>query len=214
MSTPTDTPPGRRLALLLYSPMGCGGERRAGSPMPNGVSQWPVSPPSSNNLEDGDRGEAQCAIERDVPARREMAEHRLVLDRTLRATGSANRLREHGTTVRSVPWRGRADRTLRAHATRRDASAVDRSAVMGTTYLASTALARAADALDAVNEHATLSGSGLCRTCRVEGPCPSRTEAERTLRSSGMLPRRRPGFTRPELIGLRRVGTPWLKPDA
>lgn len=35
----------------------------------------------------------------------------------------------------------------------------------GTTYLASTALARAADALDAVNEHATLSGSGLCRTC-------------------------------------------------
>ncbi|ABP54440.1 hypothetical protein Strop_1986 [Salinispora tropica CNB-440] len=143
-----------------------------------------------------------------------MAEHRLVLDRTLRATGSANRLREHGTTVRSVPWRGRADRTLRAHATHRDASAVDRSAVMGTTYLASTALARAADALEAVNEHATLSGSGLCRTCRVEGPCPSRTEAERTLRRSGMLPRRRPGVTRPELIGLRRVGTPWLKPGA
>jgi hypothetical protein len=43
--------------------------------------------------------------------------HRLVLDRTFRATGSANRLRQHGAIARSVPWRGRADRTLRAHAT-------------------------------------------------------------------------------------------------
>jgi len=85
---------------------------------------------------------------------------------------------------------------------------------MGATYLASTALAKAAEALEAINEHATLSGSGLCRACRVEGPCDSRASADGTLHRTGILPRRAPGVTRPELIGLRRVGQSWLKPGA
>jgi site-specific DNA recombinase len=73
---------------------------------------------------------------------------------------------------------------------------------MTTTYLASVAQANVANALYEINEHATLSGSGLCRVCQVEGPCARRNTAERTLRSCNLLPQRSPGVTRPELIGL------------
>ena len=85
---------------------------------------------------------------------------------------------------------------------------------MTTTYLASATQANVANALSEFNEHATLSGSGLCRICQVEGPCARRNTAERTLRSCNLLPQRSPGATRPELIGLRRVGPGWFPPRA
>lgn len=83
---------------------------------------------------------------------------------------------------------------------------------MTTTYLASTAHATISVALDAINTHATHSNTGLCRTCRTEGPCDRRIEAERALRGWGLLPQRQPGATRPDLIGLRRVGATWFTP--
>jgi hypothetical protein len=49
---------------------------------------------------------------------------------------------------------------------------------MTTIYLASGAQANVANALSEINEHATLSGSGLCRICQVEGPCARRITAE------------------------------------
>jgi hypothetical protein len=81
-----------------------------------------------------------------------------------------------------------------------------------TTYLASTARSTISAAFDAVNTHATLSNTGLCRTCQTEGPCDRRLEAERALRGWGLLPQRQPGATRPDLIGLRRVGATWFTP--
>lgn len=76
---------------------------------------------------------------------------------------------------------------------------------MATTYLASAAQTAIARALYEINEHVTLSGSGLCHACQIVGPCARRVAAERTLRSYNFLPQRRPGATRPELIGLRRI---------
>jgi hypothetical protein len=76
---------------------------------------------------------------------------------------------------------------------------------MATTYFASAAQTTVARALYEINEHVTLSGSGLCRACQAEGPCARRAAAERTLRSYNFLPQRRPCATRPELIGCRRI---------
>jgi hypothetical protein len=73
------------------------------------------------------------------------------------------------------------------------------------TNLANVARTTVDHALREINEHVTLSGSGLCRICRIGGPCTRRAVAERTLRSYNFLPQRQPGATRPELIGLRRI---------
>jgi len=85
---------------------------------------------------------------------------------------------------------------------------------MPTTYLTNVAQVRVAHAHTEINEHATLSGDGLCRTCQVDGPCARRIAAERILRSCNLLPQRQPGATRPELIGLRRIRAAWIQPTA
>jgi hypothetical protein len=75
-----------------------------------------------------------------------------------------------------------------------------------TTYYAKTAEQQLAEAQRILDTHATSSGDGRCIACGRLGPCPVRENAvvvfSRTLR----LPVRRPGATRPELAGARRVG--------
>jgi hypothetical protein len=76
---------------------------------------------------------------------------------------------------------------------------------MALTYFATAAQTTIARALYEVNEHITLSSVGLSRACLIEGPCAGRVVAERTLHSYNFLPQRRPGATRPELIGRRHI---------
>jgi len=47
--------------------------------------------------------------------------------------------------------------------------------------------------------------AGRCLACLSEGPCEAKRAALADLASRGVLPRRWPGATRPELIGARRV---------
>jgi len=47
--------------------------------------------------------------------------------------------------------------------------------------------------------------AGRCLACLAEGPCPAKRAALADLASRGVLPRRWPGATRPDLVGLRRV---------
>ncbi|GAB1693276.1 hypothetical protein KRM28CT15_50790 [Krasilnikovia sp. M28-CT-15] len=81
-----------------------------------------------------------------------------------------------------------------------------------TTYLASSARDAISAAFDTINTHATLSSTGLCRTCQTEGPCDRWLEAERHLHDLGLLPQRQPGATRPDLVGVRRIGARWFTP--
>jgi hypothetical protein len=59
------------------------------------------------------------------------------------------------------------------------------------------------DAQGLLDEH-PVGLDGLCVACRVEG-CAGRAVALRRLGHIGQLPRRRPGATRPERVGARRV---------
>jgi hypothetical protein len=47
--------------------------------------------------------------------------------------------------------------------------------------------------------------NGRCLACLAEGPCEPKRAALADLASRGVLPRRWPGATRPELVGLHRV---------
>lgn len=73
-----------------------------------------------------------------------------------------------------------------------------------TTYYADTAV----DVLEAaqrdLDTHA-ISSVGYCLSCHILGPCRPRALAELVFEHSLRLPRRRPGHTRPELLGARRV---------
>ena len=69
----------------------------------------------------------------------------------------------------------------------------------------SQALPTPADAHRILDDHPISAADGRCVRCRVEG-CHLRTVALEALARHGMLPRRRCGATRPELIGARRVG--------
>ena len=53
--------------------------------------------------------------------------------------------------------------------------------------------------------HVVCSGDGRCVECGLPGPCAARVAGLAVLRAAGVLPIRRPGATRPELIGARRV---------
>jgi hypothetical protein len=74
-----------------------------------------------------------------------------------------------------------------------------------TTYYATTAEERLAEAQRMLDRHITSSANGRCIECGQVGPCLARETAavifSRTLR----LPRRRPGATRPDLVNARRV---------
>ncbi|OLE26602.1 MAG: hypothetical protein AUG44_12405 [Actinobacteria bacterium 13_1_20CM_3_71_11] len=75
-----------------------------------------------------------------------------------------------------------------------------------TTYYATTCDEQLADAQRTLDTHITSSANGRCLKCGTPGPCYKRETAvvifSRTLR----LPRRRPGATRPELVGAHRLG--------
>jgi hypothetical protein len=57
-----------------------------------------------------------------------------------------------------------------------------------------------------IERHAVSSADGLCLTCRTTGPCETYENASRTFMRYGQMPRRRPGLSRPQLLGARRVG--------
>jgi hypothetical protein len=73
---------------------------------------------------------------------------------------------------------------------------------MATVYASGTAQATAQWTLD---QHATVSATGLCRICMVPGPCERWESAAAVFTRSGRLPRRTPGLSRPELIGARQI---------
>ncbi|BBH65312.1 hypothetical protein ACTI_19970 [Actinoplanes sp. OR16] len=78
----------------------------------------------------------------------------------------------------------------------------------GNTYYATSAGQLLAQAQAVLDEHVTSSQTGRCLACGVLGPCWRRENAvvifSRTLR----LPSRKPGATRPEMVGATRVGGP------
>jgi hypothetical protein len=55
-----------------------------------------------------------------------------------------------------------------------------------------------------LDRHAVSSGDGLCMECKVLGPCAKHEAAAKVFLLSARLPRRRPGATRPELIGTKQ----------
>lgn len=56
-----------------------------------------------------------------------------------------------------------------------------------------------------LDRHVTSSGSGRCLACDSLGPCYRREAAVSTMARYLWLPLRRPGASRPELLGARRV---------
>ena len=82
---------------------------------------------------------------------------------------------------------------------------------MTTTYHGGEQIDQAQAALD---EHTVSSGDGLCVTCKVLGPCPDREAAAKVFTLSPRLPQRRPGATRPELLGAKRADFRWLSEQA
>jgi hypothetical protein len=56
-----------------------------------------------------------------------------------------------------------------------------------------------------LDQHVTVSATGLCRICMVPGPCEPWESAAAVFTRSGRLLRRTPGLSRPELIGARQV---------
>jgi len=74
-----------------------------------------------------------------------------------------------------------------------------------TTYYATTAEDRLAQAQRTLDRHITSSANGRCIECGRPGPCPIRETAVVVFARTLRLPLRRPGATRPELIKARRV---------
>ncbi len=58
-----------------------------------------------------------------------------------------------------------------------------------------------------LDQHVTASGSGRCIACDLPGPCWRRESAVAIFSRSLRLPERRPGASRPELVGAVRVGS-------
>jgi hypothetical protein len=75
-----------------------------------------------------------------------------------------------------------------------------------TIFLSAGALAELNEAQRQLDRHTGLSSDGRCPVCDLEGPCPLRRAALRVFGRYAQLPRRRPGATGPQLVGLRRLG--------
>ncbi len=75
-----------------------------------------------------------------------------------------------------------------------------------TTYYAMTADEQLAEAQRTLDTHITSSANGRCLQCGTPGPCYKRETAVVIFSRSLRLPLRRPGATRPELVGARRLG--------
>ena len=71
-------------------------------------------------------------------------------------------------------------------------------------------LARAQQVLDA---HVMVLADGSCLGCGAPLPCTHRDAAAEVFVRYGRLPRRRPGASRPELVGARRIGGPRVGAD-
>jgi hypothetical protein len=69
-------------------------------------------------------------------------------------------------------------------------------------YLGATAREEIAAAQSIVDTHVVLSHKGSCLVCRAPGPCRQYETAAVTFRVYRQLPRRRPGATGPESIGV------------
>ena len=74
-----------------------------------------------------------------------------------------------------------------------------------TTYYATTAHDQLISAQRTLDKHITASGTGRCMACGAASPCYRRESAVRIFSRSLRLPTRRPGATRPELVGARMV---------
>ncbi|MDR7278691.1 hypothetical protein [Catenuloplanes atrovinosus] len=81
-----------------------------------------------------------------------------------------------------------------------------------TVYLTAEARSELREAQRQLDRHTDLANDGRCPVCDLEGPCPLRRAALRVFGRYSRLPSRQPGATRPQLIGLRRVGvrTEWF----
>lgn len=113
------------------------------------------------------------------------------------AAGDTGRACQAAPLVR-LPTRGRAERpSLIRH----------KGAKVTTTYHGGTRIDQAQAKLD---RHAVSSGDGLCIECKVLGPCEEYEAAAMVFALSTRLPLRRPGATRPELMGAKRVDFNWL----
>lgn len=80
---------------------------------------------------------------------------------------------------------------------------------MATIYLDTAAHDQVAAAQAEFDAHTVSSGDGRCLSC-FDSPCPGQAGALRILAQYGQLPRRRPGATRPDRIGLRPSGVSWF----
>ena len=59
--------------------------------------------------------------------------------------------------------------------------------------------------LQRILDQHTIAGDGRCLACHGMGPCGTRSEALSVIATREELPNRRPGASRPELLGMRRV---------
>jgi hypothetical protein len=80
---------------------------------------------------------------------------------------------------------------------------------VATVYLGRAGLDQIAAAQAEFDVHVVSSGDGQCVTC-AGSPCPGQASALRALAQYDQLPRRRPGATRPDRIGLRPSGVSWF----
>jgi hypothetical protein len=80
-----------------------------------------------------------------------------------------------------------------------------------TTYYATTAHEQLAAAQQMLDAHVTSGADGLCRACGLPGPCPRRETAVVIFSHSHRLPRRQPGATKPDLIGIASGGGSWFR---
>jgi hypothetical protein len=73
------------------------------------------------------------------------------------------------------------------------------------TYLAGAAVVQLDNAQRLLDAHALVLTTGACRLCGTLGTCDYRDAASAIFARYSALPQRRPGASRPELVGARRV---------
>jgi hypothetical protein len=74
-----------------------------------------------------------------------------------------------------------------------------------TAYLAAAVVVQLDQAQRLLDSHVMTLNTGACRLCGTVGTCDYRDAAAATFARYQRLPRRRPGASRPELVGARRV---------
>lgn len=76
--------------------------------------------------------------------------------------------------------------------------------VSSALYLSRSARAEIRSAQSIIDWH-VLAATGVCLGCGASGDCPEREAAARVFAQYRQLPKRRPGSSQPERIGLRRM---------